>query len=154
MSRYLLALLFSTTVLSPLFAIEEKYTDKRVDEKTENNSEFKLDGIFFIGYERTDTESNGVPDANGTNARNQGFDVRRAYLNARGDVIDGPYKGFGYRFTIDGGQVLGGTAATTAASGNNIHVPELKFAYFTVPLYSTGFGTGILRFGMQHIPIV
>lgn len=150
MLRFLTLLLLSA---SSLLAIEEKFSDKRVDD-TENNSEFKLDGVIFAGYERTDTEKNGTPDANGTNARNQGFDVKRAYVNAIGNVIDGPYKGFGFRVTLDGGQVLGGTAATTTASGNNIHVPELKFAYFNVPLYSTSFGTGIIRFGMQNTPVV
>lgn len=151
MLRYLL-LTLSLAFALPLLAYEEKYMDKKVDDKTENNTEFKLDGIMFVGYERVDSESNGVPDANGTNARSQGFDIKRAYINARGEVIDGPYKGFGYRLTLDGGQVIGGTA-TNNASGNNIHVPELKFAYFTVPLYSSGLGTGVLRGGMQNSPV-
>jgi hypothetical protein len=149
----LIALAAGFAVTGNLFAYETKYTDKKTDEKTENNTEFKVDGVIFAGYERTDKENSGVPDANGTNARNQGFDIKRAYLNLIGNVTDGDYKGYGFRVTFDGGQVLGGTAATTSASGNNIHVPELKFAYMTMPLFSAGdFGSSSLRLGMQHTP--
>ena len=149
----LIALAAGFAVTGNLFAYETKYTDKKTDEKTENNTEFKVDGVIFAGYERTDKENSGVPDANGTKARNQGFDIKRAYLNLIGNVTDGDYKGYGFRVTFDGGQVLGGTAATTSASGNNIHVPELKFAYMTMPLFSAGdFGSSSLRLGMQHTP--
>ncbi|MCE9596538.1 MAG: hypothetical protein K8S54_01090 [Spirochaetia bacterium] len=138
-----------------LAAYETKYTDKKVDEKTENNTDFKVDGVIFAGYEKTDTENSGVPDGNGTNARTQGFDVSRAYLNIRGDVVDGDYKGFGFRVTFDGGQVMGGSGATTAVNGNNIHVPEVKYAYMNAPLYSAGsLGSGSVRLGMQHVPMV
>ncbi|MCE9596539.1 MAG: hypothetical protein K8S54_01095 [Spirochaetia bacterium] len=141
---------------SNVFAYETQWLDKKVDEK-EGQSSFKADGTIFAGYERPDHEKNGVIDQNGTTGTNQGFVVPRAYLNFRGDVNEGPWKGAGFRVTVDGGNLANsaiGASNSTTSTGNSSQVAELKFAYFTLPLYSASFGEGSFRLGLQHVAIV
>lgn len=137
------------------WAYETEWFDKKVDEK-EAISGFRADGTVFAGYENADRERNGNLEQNGTRNAN-GFVVSRGYLNLRGDVLEGPWKGFNFRVTVDGGNIantsINATNSTTS-TGSNAQVAELKFAYFSVPLYFSSFGDGSLRLGMQQVAIV
>ncbi|MBL8020946.1 MAG: hypothetical protein JNM27_14845 [Leptospirales bacterium] len=150
------AAIAAVLISSNLAGYETQWLDKKVDEK-EGQSSFKADGTIFAGYERPDHERNGVIDQNGTTGTNQGFVVPRAYLNFRGDVTEGPWKGAGFRVTVDGGNLANsaiGSSNSTTTSGNSSQIAELKFAYFQLPLYSASFGEGSFRLGMQPIAIV
>ena len=140
-----------------IMAYETSWFDKKVDEK-EAISSFKADGTIFAGFERADYEKNGVLEPGGTRpATSTGFIINRAYLNLRGDVNEGPWKGANFRVTVDAG-VLGnnvlGTTNSTTSTGNSAQVAELKFAYFSLPLYTTSFGDGSVRIGQQNVAIV
>lgn len=152
-----LALLLST----PLLAIETKYTDKTID-ATENSAEFKIDGQIFASYEHADEENSGAPDTNGTAAnlsgfnQNQGFNIPRAFVGIGGHMIDGTFKGYGFKITLDGGAILSsvsGTANSTTSTSNNSSGAELRHAYFYIPLYDTSWGKAEIRIGQQNIPL-
>ncbi len=148
-----------------LNAYETTWKDKRVDSETENNAEFKVDGEFFAGFERVDRQATGQLDAAGTNGGNlqgqnmsQGFSISRAYVNVKGNMIEGPYKGFGFRLTLDGGRNINdenGTASSLTQAGNNAQIAELKFAYLTIPLFDSKIlGKSELRFGQSNQPMI
>lgn len=150
------AAVLAALTIHPAFAYETSWFDKKADEK-EGQSSFKADGTIFAAYERPDTERNGVLDANGTLRQTAGFNVSRAYLNLRGELNEGPWKGAGFRVTVDAGLLgnnLIGSANSTTSTGNSAQVAELKFAYFQLPLYSTSFGNGSVRIGQQQVAIV
>jgi hypothetical protein len=111
-----------------IMAYETSWFDKKVDEK-EAISSFKADGTIFAGYERADYEKNGVLEPGGTRpATSTGFIINRAYLNLRGDVNEGPWKGANFRVTVDAG-VLGnnvlGTTNSTTSTGNSAQVSSV-----------------------------
>ncbi len=102
------------------------------------NSSFKLNGVIFAGYEFIDRSSSKKIDSG---VDKTGFTISRTYLNFRGDVKDGKYKGWGFRITPD-------IEKSTAGK----YTYFLKFAYINVPLARGG--KTMLRLGQQQIPEV
>jgi len=149
-----------------LFAYETRWTDQRIDKATEDSAEFKVDGEIFAGYENVDRQTSGQIDSSGTTGSpivgqnmNQGFTISRAQVNFKGLMIDGPYKGFGFRVSMDAGRNINdenGTPNSLTTTGNNAQIAELKVAYLIAPLYDFGskIGKAELRFGQQQQPII
>jgi len=149
-------LFFSVAAFAPAEAYETKWTDKKFGDTTSPDgadSTFKLDGVIYTGYEFLDKEVNGQPDSAGPTSENQGFNVGRAYLNFRGNVNDGAFKGWGFRITTDlapaASMVDGCTGSCTK---NNDYIRALKYAYVMIPV---SFIPGAqIRIGQQHVPLV
>jgi len=149
-----------------LFAYEVDWTDKNYPsgEVKEGqttpppNSRFKIDGQFFASYESLDHNRNGAPDPSGPNAKipygagyePAGFQFNRVYVNVRGDLTDGPFKGWSYRVTLDPARAASTGNAFTSNSANNEYTFWVKFAYVNIPIFS---GASI-RLGQQNTPIV
>ncbi len=137
---FTIAVLFTLTG-SGLLAYETENEDKKIGAP----AEFKVDGVIFSGYENQDENEVGEPDA----PANTGFQVNRAYINVRGKIKDGGWKGLAYRVTGDfGGTRASGEGAT--GSPNNDYLGFLKFAYVDLPLFSGA----ALRLGQQGIPLI
>ncbi|MBX7057668.1 MAG: hypothetical protein K1X75_06345 [Leptospirales bacterium] len=153
----------------PLLAYEEEWNDPKFAdpapaveepggaEQLFRDSRFRLDGVVWAGYEFLDYQANGASDSSGPNSEKAGFRVGRAYVNARGEAVRGPYQGFGFRVTFDAAPAAGfgdGCSAdgNSACTGANTSLAFLKYAYMNVPLYAGG--RLFLRFGQQETPLI
>ncbi|MCR9141913.1 MAG: hypothetical protein NXI24_06645 [bacterium] len=119
--------------------------------------EFKIDGVIFTGYELNDYDQVGRPDTGGPTKDSAGFRVNRAYINFRGGVTDGDYKGWGFRITTDIARSaeLGDGCGDTCSEDNDNDV-NLKYAYIYVPVpfLDRLYGQNSVRLGQQHVPMV
>lgn len=119
--------------------------------------EFKIDGVIFTGFELNDYDQTGQPDASGPTKDGAGFKVGRAYLNFRGGVSDGDYKGWGFRITTDVARSaeLGDGCGATCDEDNDNDV-NLKYAYIYIPvtILDRLLGQNSFRLGQQHTPMV
>lgn len=121
------------------------------------DSRFRLDGQIWAAFEHRDRQQNGASDPSGPNTELAGFRIGRTYINARGDVLRGPYKGFGFRITFDAIEPAADFGDGCSADGNprcaaagNDYMAFLKFAYVTVPLWENAF----VRLGQQESALV
>ncbi|MCB1175084.1 MAG: hypothetical protein KDK39_16035 [Leptospiraceae bacterium] len=148
MRKIILFALILGFVSTPLFAYKTKWEDKNYDNAP---AEFKLDGVIFSGYEFTDYQSNGAPDSSGPSSEKTGFKVGRAYLNFRGKVTDGNFKGWGFRITTDlaPAGVQGDGCATAPCAEDNDYNVFVKYALVTIPTPVDGLS---FILGQQHVP--
>ncbi len=102
------------------------------DPKFDANSNFKVYGYWWFGYESMDSQV-GVHDKEAK----QGFTMNRVYVRFDGKVSEGDWKDLKYHITLEG--------APGVDSGKNIF---LKYAYFE---HSLPFSL-ILRYGLQSTP--
>ena len=125
-----------------LFAFEEQWNDRAYGDAVEKdgvkipNSLFRVDGEIWGAYEFVDRKPGGQIETN------NGFRVGRTYINVRGDVKEGEYKGWGYRITID--------SETGNQTPNGSPAIFMKMAYVQIPIVA---GTSV-RIGQQHVPVV
>lgn len=151
-----LPLLLFILLASNLFAYETDWNDKKYpSEGTLNNSLFRLDGVTYTGYEVPGKQRGGKIE-DGTNHDETGFIMERAYLNIRGDVQEGPFKGWGYQFTPD--LVRASTeynncdAISAPCTGSNNYLLYMKFAFVKIPIFNGG--QTQIRVGLQHTPVI
>lgn len=171
-SATVLAVLMNLWFAGGLFAYEEEWNDPRIRDpegsdqlKDESgvpqiwkDSRFRLDGQLWARYEFNDRSETGASDAQGPVEQRQGFGLGRTYVNARGEVLRGPYQGFGFRITLDAiapaAEFSDGCSAdgvSSCAQDGNDYLAFLKFAYINIPLW--GGGKLFARFGQQETPI-
>ena len=152
---------------SPLLAYQTRWDDPKVPGKESSGekgtdlteipeSEFKVDGVIYSGYEfPTHSATGRVQDPGGDNT---GFNLERVYVNIRGSVKEGPLKGWGFRFTPD--LALASSLRNdvnckqvgTCVNGNDDRILYAKYAYMDIPLAREG--KTALRFGLQPLPTV
>lgn len=126
---------------SALLAYETEFEDKKMDGVPH---QFKIDGVLFPRFEFTDENQVGAPDSAG----NTGFHMERVYVNFKGKIKDGFWKGMSYRVTSDVGRAADQNVLGDAGTDDNDYLFLLKYAYVNLPL---GYGMS-LRLGQQHIP--
>lgn len=161
----LLALLLFPVSVASLFAYETNWNDPKYPSDTDEetgltipNSQFKVDGVMYTGYDFVTRGANGsITEAGGDNS---GFNVERVYVNIRGSVKSGAFKGWGFRFTPDLARAstlrndVDCTKIGTCTKGNDDYVLYAKYAYLDMPLLNSAAGKTALRVGLQPIPTV
>ncbi len=139
---------------------DPKFKDPEAKEGTLSetllNSNFKIDGSIFTGYEFLDRGTTGNPEAGGGDKT--GFSVTRTYINFRGKVQEGMFKGWGFRitpdiqradeFTNNCDNAVDDTGATASCSGKNSYVYYMKYAYVDIPILKKTW----IRLGQQGTP--
>lgn len=149
--RMLFGLLAFMT-LAPLSAYKTKHKDQKYDKNNPPDSIFRVDGVIFAGYEFLDHDEAGEVESAGPSKESSGFKVGRAYINFRGKVDDGDWKGWGFRITTDiaplGGEI--DSSSTTTISDNDYNV-NLKYAIVHIPTPIKGLN---FLLGQQHVPFV
>ncbi len=119
--------------------------------------EFKIDGVIFTGYELNDYDQISRPDASGPKQDSAGFRVNRAYVNFRGGVTDGDYKGWGLRITTDiarAAEMTDGCGSSCAEDNDNDVNLKYAYVYIPLPFLDRLYGKNSFRFGQQHVPMV
>lgn len=124
------------------------------DPFSSDNFQLSLDGIFFPRYEFRDRSPIGRDDATGSSEETTGFGLARTYLNLRGKIKDGPYKGMHFRLTSDlmpHGR-MGDGCASDICRNSNPYTLYLKYAFISFPIL--GLENLQIRIGQQHDPTV
>ncbi len=118
------------------------------------NFKLSLDGIFFPRYELKDRTPVGRDDLTGSSEETTGFGLARTYLNLRGKIQEGKYKGMHFRLTSDlvpFGRTGDGCTANICQQSNPYSL-YLKYAFINFPIL--GRQNLHLRIGQQHDPTV
>ncbi len=128
--------------------------ENEVQESLSNKHEISLDGIFFLNYENRDRTPSGKDDSTGSSEENTGFSVSRAYLNIRGKISEGKYKGYSFRLTSDITSFgkNGDGCNNDICKSSNTYSHFLKYAYINIPLFKRE--DTFIRIGQQQEPTV
>jgi hypothetical protein len=148
-------LLFAS--MSSVSAYETDWNNKKLKGE-DPNSEVKIGGQLFLGYDFVDKQTDGtldVPSLRGSSTgKGTGFDIQRVYLYVKGKVKSGPAKGWDYNVTLDGGYHA--DEWNDQAAGNppkNDIMVFVKNAWVTAPVKFIPVGKNHIRVGMQDTPI-
>lgn len=139
----------------PRKEIKEQTPSKDTKETLQlENFKLSLDGIFFPRYEFKDRTPVGRDDLTGSSEETTGFGLARTYLNLRGKIDEGKYKGMHFRLTSDlmpHGRMGDGCTADMCERSNP-YTLYLKYAFVNIPVF--GRQDLHIRIGQQHDPTV
>lgn len=118
------------------------------------NFKLSLDGIFFPRYEFRDRTPIGKDDQTGSSEETTGFSLARTYLNVRGRIEEGKYRGVHFRLTSDlipQGR-MGDGCNSNLCQRSNPYTLYMKYAFVNIPIF--GRQDLSIRIGQQHDPTV
>jgi len=126
----------------------------RTEKSDTDKYNISLDGVFFFNYENRDRSLSGKDDITGSDKESTGFSVSRAYLNIRGKVNEGIYKGFSFRLTTDIASFgkKGDGCSNDVCKLSNPYTTFLKYAYINIPILNRE--DTLIRIGLQHDPTI